>query len=144
MVWLRDVGLVAVDKVEVTGLTGKDAAQATAALEAVGRDSTTLHVDRAAIDGVAERFPIIHSVRIETDFPDGLRIAVTEQRPAAMLVAGSRRIPVAARRGRAHRADAQGVAAHDQGRAGQRAGQAADAAAPPWTPSAWRAARRRS
>ena len=96
MVWLRDIGLVAVEKVEVTGLTGKDAAQATAALEAVARDSTTLHVDRAAIDGVAERFPIIHSVRIETDFPDGLRIAVTEQRPAAMLIAGSRRIPVAA------------------------------------------------
>ena len=95
MVWLRDVGLVAVEKVEVTGLTGKDAAQATRALEEVARDSTTLHVDRAAIDGVAERFPIIHSVRIETDFPSGLRIAVTEQRPAAMLVAGSRRIPVA-------------------------------------------------
>ena len=29
MVWLRDIGLVAVEKVEVTGLTGKDAAQAT-------------------------------------------------------------------------------------------------------------------
>jgi len=95
MVWLRDIGLVAVEKVEVTGLTGKDAAQATRALEGVARDSTTLHVDRAAIDAVAERFPIIHSVRIETDFPSGLRIAVTEQRPAAMLVAGSRRIPVA-------------------------------------------------
>lgn len=95
MVWLRDIGLVAVEKVQVTGLTGKDAAQATAELERVARESTTLHVDRAAIDAVAERFPIIHSVRIETDFPKGMSIAVTEERPAAMLVAGSRRIPVA-------------------------------------------------
>ncbi len=95
MVWLRDIGLVAVEKVQVTGLTGKDAAKATAALEAAARDSTTLHVDRAAIDAVADRFPIIHSVRIETDFPKGMTVAVTEQRPAAMLVAGSRRIPVA-------------------------------------------------
>ena len=95
MVWLRDIGLVAVEKVQVTGLTGKDAAKATAALEAAARESTTLHVDRAAIDAVADRFPIIHSVRIETDFPKGMSVAVTEQRPAAMLVAGSRRIPVA-------------------------------------------------
>lgn len=95
MVWLRDIGLVAVDKVNVTGLTGRDAPQATAALERVARDSTTLHVDKAAIDRVARRFPIIHSLKIETDFPKGMRIAVTEQRPAAMLVAGSKRIPVA-------------------------------------------------
>ena len=95
MVWLRDIGLVAVEKVQVTGLTGKDAVKATSALERVARESTTLHVDRAAIDAVAERFPIIHSVRIETDFPKGMSIAVTEERPAAMLVAGSRRIPVA-------------------------------------------------
>ena len=95
MVWLRDIGLVAVEKVQVTGLTGKDAVQATAALEQAARDSTTLHVDRAAIDAAAERFPIIQSVQIKTDFPEGMRIVVTEQRPAAMLVAGSRRIPVA-------------------------------------------------
>ncbi len=95
MVWLRDIGLVAVEKVQVTGLTGSDAGEATAALEEVARDSTTLHVDHAAIDAVADRFPVIHSVRIETDFPDGMRIAVTEQRPAAMLVAGGKRIPVA-------------------------------------------------
>ena len=95
MVWLRDVGLVAVEKVQVSGLTGRDAARASAALEKVARDSTTLHVDQAAIDRVARRFPTIHSLRVETDFPKGMRIAVTEQRPAAMLVAGSRRIPVA-------------------------------------------------
>ncbi len=96
MVWLRDIGLVAVEKVQVTGLTGKDAAQATAALEEAAHGSTTLHVDRAAIDAVADRFPVIHSVRIQTDFPNAMSIAVVEQRPAAMLVAGSRRIPVAA------------------------------------------------
>ena len=92
---LRDVGLVAVDRVAVTGLTGKDAARAAAAFEQAGRESTTLHVDHAAIDEVTTRFPTIESVRVDTDFPTGMRISVSEQRPAAMLVFGARRIPVA-------------------------------------------------
>jgi cell division protein FtsQ len=92
---LRDIGLVAVDDVQVSGLTGKDAGRASVALEQAARSSTTLHVDHAAIDEVVARFPVIHSVRLETDFPHGLRVRVIEQRPAAMLVAGGRRIPVA-------------------------------------------------
>jgi cell division protein FtsQ len=95
MLVLRDVGLVAVEDVQVSGLTGKDAGRASAALEQAARSSTTLHVDHAAIDEVADRFPVIHSLRLETDFPHGLRVRVIEQRPAAMLVAGGRRIPVA-------------------------------------------------
>lgn len=95
MLVLRDVGLVAVDRVAVTGLTGKDAGRAGAALEQAARKSTSLHVDRAAIDGVTARFPTIKSVRVKTDFPTGMRIAVIEQRPAAMLVLGARRTPVA-------------------------------------------------
>ena len=59
MFWLRDSGLVAVKDVTVTGLTGGDAGGARAAIERVARDSTTLHVDRAAIEQVAEAFPAI-------------------------------------------------------------------------------------
>jgi len=95
MLVLRDVGLVAVDKVAVSGLTGKDAGRAATALEGAARESTTLHVDHAAIDDVAARFPTIESVEVEARFPKGMRLTVTEQRPAAMLVVGARRIPVA-------------------------------------------------
>lgn len=93
---LRDLGVVAVENVAVTGLTGsKDSARATAALEDAAKGSTTLHVDRGALAAVAAQFPVIKSVGVHTDFPDGMRIEVVQQRPAAMLVIGGRRIPVA-------------------------------------------------
>ena len=94
MLVVRDLGVFAVDRVAVTGLSGRDAARATAALEHAGRDSTTLHVDHDAIAAARDRFPTIRSVSVKTDFPSGMRIVVTEQRPAAMLVMGARRIPV--------------------------------------------------
>ncbi len=96
MLVLRDLGVFAVDRVAVTGLSGgRDGARATAALEHAARDSTTLHVDHGAIGAATDRFPTIRSVRVQTEFPSGMRILVTEQRPAAMLVVGARRIPVA-------------------------------------------------
>jgi cell division protein FtsQ len=95
MLVLRDIGLVAVDKVQVTGLTGRDAQRASAALQDAARESTTLHVHRGALDAAAGRFPSIRAIRVQTDFPHGMRVTVIEQRPAAMLVAGGRRIPVA-------------------------------------------------
>jgi cell division protein FtsQ len=95
MLVLRDIGLVAVDRVQVTGLTGSDAARASAALEQAAKRSTTLHVDHGALLAARERFPSIRAIRVQTDFPHGMHVTVIEQRPAAMLVMGSRRIPVA-------------------------------------------------
>jgi cell division protein FtsQ len=95
MLVLRDVGLVAVHRVQVTGLIGRDAARASAALEEAARRSTTLHVDRRALDAARDRFPSIRAIRVQTDFPHGMHVTVIEQRPAAMLVMGARRIPVA-------------------------------------------------
>jgi cell division protein FtsQ len=95
MLWLRNSGLVAVEKVHVTGLTGKDARRARAALEGAARGSTTLNVDRRSIEQAAQAFPVIRALQITPDFPSGMRIRVREHRPAAVLVAGARRIPVA-------------------------------------------------
>jgi cell division protein FtsQ len=95
MLVLRDLGVVAVHRVQVTGLTGRDAARAAAALEEAGRRSTTLHVDRGALDAARERFPSIRAIRVQTSFPHGMHVTVIEQRPAAMLVVGAKRIPVA-------------------------------------------------
>jgi cell division protein FtsQ len=95
MLVLRDIGLVAVDRVQVTGLTSRDAARASAALEQAARRSTTLHVDHGALDSARERFPSIRAIRVQTDFPHGMHVTVIEQRPAAVLVVGAKRIPVA-------------------------------------------------
>lgn len=94
---LRDLGLVAVQKVEVTGLAGSHgSARAVAALQQAARKSTTLHVDRAALAAVTTQYPVIKSIAVHTEFPSGMRIVVLQQRPAALLLVGGRRLPVAA------------------------------------------------
>jgi cell division protein FtsQ len=96
MFWLRDSGLVAVKQVTVTGLNGKAAGDARVALERAAKDSTTLHVDRAEIQQVAEGFPTIRAVVITPDFPNAMTIRVLEHRPIAELRLGARRVAVAA------------------------------------------------
>jgi len=95
MFWLRDSGLVAVEEVQVTGLTGRDAARLRTTLDGAGRGMTTLHVDRAALEAAVEPFPVVQAIQVEADFPNGLRITVIEHRPVAVLVSGEKRIPVA-------------------------------------------------
>jgi len=95
MLWLRDSPLVAVKEVRVTGISGESAGEVRAALERAAKDSTTLHVDRAAIEEVAESFPVVQSVVITPDFPNSMSIRVIEHRPAALLQLGARKVAVA-------------------------------------------------
>lgn len=95
MLWLRDSSLVAVKQVSVSGLSGKTAEDARAALERAAKESTTLHVDRAAIERAAEAFPAIRALVITPDFPNALTIRVVEHRPVAVLELGARKIAVA-------------------------------------------------
>ncbi len=83
--WLRDSSLVAVNDVEVTGLTTKEGPRIRAMLESVAEDMTTLHVRVDELEEAASAFPVVGSIHVEPDFPHGLRIAV-EERPAAALV----------------------------------------------------------
>ena len=95
MLWLRDSGLVAVEKVEVTGLTGRDADRVRAALDNAAHRMTTLHVDREALESAVEVFPVVEAIEVDADFPSGLRIHVIQHSPVAVLVSGDARIPVA-------------------------------------------------
>lgn len=95
MLWLRDSGLVAVEEVQVTGLTGRDAERLRTALDGAARGMTTLHVDQDALEAAAAPFPVVQAIEVEADFPSGLRITVIEHRPVAVLVSGEKRIPVA-------------------------------------------------
>ena len=94
--WLRDSSLVAVETVTVTGVTSDDAGRVRAALAAAAREMTTLHVDRGRLEEATATFPAVRSIDVRPDFPSGMRIRVVEHRPAAMLVSGSERVPVAA------------------------------------------------
>lgn len=96
MLWLRDSGLVAVEKVTVTGVTGKDAEEIRSALDATGRQMTTLHVDEDRLREAAVAFPAVKAIDVEADFPSGLAVHVIEHRPAAMVVSDGRRVLVAA------------------------------------------------
>jgi len=95
MLWLRDSGLVAVEEVQVTGLTGRDADRVRTALDSAARGMTTLHVDQEALEAAAAPFPVVQAVEVEAAFPDRLHITVVEHRPVAILVSGEKRVPVA-------------------------------------------------
>jgi cell division protein FtsQ len=93
--WLRDSSLVAVEHVEVTGVTSSDAARVRAAITSAARSMTTLHVDREALDRAVAGYPVVRKLEVAPDFPHGLRVVVIEYQPAAIAVADSGHVPVA-------------------------------------------------
>jgi cell division protein FtsQ len=97
LAWFRDSSLVRVDRVHVSGLaTAPDAGRVRADLTAAAERMSTLHLDVRALRRIAARSPVVHSIEVFPDFPHGLAIRVTENRPVAMLVADGGRVPVAA------------------------------------------------
>jgi cell division protein FtsQ len=96
LLWLRDSSLVRVETVTVTGLTSDDAARMRAALTAAAEEMTTLHVERGKLEDAIAAFPVVRSIDVQPDFPSGMRIHVVEHRPAALLISGPARVPVAA------------------------------------------------
>jgi cell division protein FtsQ len=82
--WLRDSSLVAVERIEVTGLT-TSAAEIGGALESAALEMTTLNVDVEALEAAVARYPTVESLSVETDFPHGLTITVEERAPVAVV-----------------------------------------------------------
>jgi hypothetical protein len=90
--WLRDSGLVAVDQVSVTGLSGTEAPRVRAALEGAARDMTTLHLRPDQLRTAVEPYPSIMAVDAHADFPHGLR----HRRPTSTSASRRwRRAPIA-------------------------------------------------
>src|SRR4051794_17385286 len=94
--WLRDSGLVAVERVTVTGVSGPDAPRVREALESAARDMTTLHVRAGELRTAVDPYPAVLGVKTDADFPHGLRIVVRERNAVGTVVAGEQRVPVAA------------------------------------------------
>ena len=82
--WLRDSSLVAVERVQVTGLTTKDASRVRAALASAAHTMTTLHVRHEVLEQAIAAYPVVRALDVSSDFPHGLTIRVIEYRPAAL------------------------------------------------------------
>jgi cell division protein FtsQ len=82
MIWLRNSSLVAVNQVEVEGVTA-DRERVTAALVEAGDGMTTLHIRDDELRDAVAGFPTVASVSADADLPHGLTITVTERPPVA-------------------------------------------------------------
>jgi cell division protein FtsQ len=94
--WLRDSSLVAIDNVDVVGVTAGERSQIIGQLTDASESMTTLHVDRAKLESIAKQFPTVASISIDPNFPHGMRIEVTERPPTMVLTSGDQQVPVAA------------------------------------------------
>lgn len=95
MLWLRDSSFVAIERVEVTGLTSRDADRVRVALASTAETMTTLHVDEARLQDAAAAFPVVARIEAQPDFPHGMTIRVIEHRPVAIADADGREQPLA-------------------------------------------------
>lgn len=93
--WLRDSGLVAVDRVDVTGIRGPQAGAIRSALTSAGRDMTTLHVRPDELRKAVGLYPIVRGVTAEADFPHRLRVRVETYEPVGLIVVSGTKVPVA-------------------------------------------------
>jgi cell division protein FtsQ len=94
LLWFRDSGLVAVDRVSITGLTTENGPEMRRALTEAAADMTTLHVDEDRLRRAVAAYPIVERLEVSADFPSTLRIHVVERRPAAVVEAGGSRVVV--------------------------------------------------
>jgi cell division protein FtsQ len=95
-VWLRNSSLVAVQRVTIVGVGGRDAPQIRSALLAAAHNMTTLNVKLAALRTAVEPFPVVKHLHVSTDFPHRMRIEVVEQVPVALVSTAGVRVAVSA------------------------------------------------
>lgn len=93
--WLRDSAVVAVDRVDVTGIRGAQAGAIRSALVSAGRDMTTLHVRPDELRKAVGPYPIVRGVTAEADFPHRLRVRVDTYEPVGVIVVDGAKVPVA-------------------------------------------------
>ena len=84
LLWFRDLGLFAVERVEVRGAEGPEAEEVVLALRRAGRGMSTLHVDQDALRAAVAPYPTVAGISASTDFPHGLVVEVRERRPVML------------------------------------------------------------
>src|SRR5262245_44810795 len=76
--WFRHSSLVAINDVEVAGITGTDRGAVTGDLTRLAQGMTTLDVDIARLEAAATAYPTVKSIKVDPNFPHGLRVEVTQ------------------------------------------------------------------
>jgi cell division protein FtsQ len=93
MFWFRDSSFVRVERVSISGLG--EAPRLRQQLAVAARTMSTLHVRQDRLDNVVAGYPAVERLEVHRDLPHALRIEVVEFQPAALLVSGASRMPVA-------------------------------------------------
>jgi hypothetical protein len=91
--WFRDSSFVRVERVSISGLG--EAPRLQQQLASAAKTMSTLHVRQGRLDNVVAGYPAVQRLEVHPDFPHALRIEVVEFQPAAVLVSGTSRMPVA-------------------------------------------------
>lgn len=92
----RGSSFVAVQQVQITGVSGADAGALEGALRAEARQMSTMDFSVGALEAAVARFHLVRSMKVSVGFPHRMRISVAEQLPVATLAAASGSVPVAA------------------------------------------------
>jgi len=82
---LRHSPFVSIERVQISGVHGADAAAVEAALTHAAKGMSTLDVSRAGLQAAVAPLRVVREVRAIPSFPHGLRIDVVEQLPVAAL-----------------------------------------------------------
>jgi cell division protein FtsQ len=93
-IWFRTSSFVRVEHVRVTGIDGRQAAAVRGALTEAALDMTVLNVRPDELRAAVEPYPVVRSLRTETDFPHGLTITVNAYEPVGALKSGGDLTPV--------------------------------------------------
>jgi len=93
--WVRDSSLVGIREVQITGLSGPQAAQVRQVLTDAAERMSTLHVQPARLVEAVRGFPIVAGVRVQPHLPHELDVEITQHVAVGALVRGDRRIAVA-------------------------------------------------
>jgi cell division protein FtsQ len=94
--WLRGSSLVAIERVQLTGVSGPERPAIEGALRGAARRMTTLDFNTGALRAAVAAFPVVLTLRARTSFPHGLVIFVQERPPVAAIQAGGWRSAIAA------------------------------------------------
>ena len=88
LAWLRDSGLVAIEKVQVVGIEGPEREAVTQELTRAASAMTTLNVDREALAKAVSGHPTVAGLDVDTHLPHGITVSVTERPPVLEVAAG--------------------------------------------------------
>jgi cell division protein FtsQ len=92
--WFRDSPFVSISRVQITGLSGPGIPQIRQALRGAAMRMSSLEVDMTQLRAAVDPYPDVKSLTVQTQFPHGVVIRVTEEVPIAEISLGGRTLAI--------------------------------------------------